>query len=190
MDKHRSKGHLATAAHPLKLAWHFQHMQHSMMDNHLSKGHLTTAANPTEVDLILPTQATFNDGRSSFRKTPDNSGPPPEVDLTLPAGTSPRSSSGTPFPRAPIQPPRASKAPNVCLRLSAYVACGSGVFLKVDLPSLNVVCAGGQLHGGLQLLSGVLLNDGSPPSIQASSFHCISQESNPGHIDGNDVFCH
>jgi len=55
-----------------------------MMEDQLSKGHLTTAANPPEVDLILPTPATLNDGRSSFRKTPDNSCKPPEVDLTLP----------------------------------------------------------------------------------------------------------
>ena len=55
-----------------------------MMEDQLSNGHLTTAANPPEVDLILPTQATLNDGRSSFRKTPDNSCKPPEVDLTLP----------------------------------------------------------------------------------------------------------
>ena len=40
------KKHKTTAANPLKLTWHFQHRQHSMMENHLSKGHLTTAATP------------------------------------------------------------------------------------------------------------------------------------------------
>ena len=38
-----------------------------MMEDHLSERHLTTAANPPEVDLTLPTQATFNDGHSSFK---------------------------------------------------------------------------------------------------------------------------
>ena len=57
-----------------------------MMDNHLSKGHLTTAAPPHEVDLLLLAEATFNDGESSFKKTPGNSCKPPhEVDLILPA---------------------------------------------------------------------------------------------------------
>ena len=40
-----------------------------MMDNHLSKGHLTTAANPPEVDLTLPTQATFEDHLSKGHLT-------------------------------------------------------------------------------------------------------------------------
>ena len=48
-----------------------------MMDNHLSKGHMATAASPPEVDLTLPTQATFNDGQSSFNRTLDNSCNPP-----------------------------------------------------------------------------------------------------------------
>jgi len=77
MDNDRSKNHMATAANPLKLTWHFQHRQHSMVDNHLPKGHLATAAPPLEVDLLLPAQATFNDGRSTFKRTPDNSCNPP-----------------------------------------------------------------------------------------------------------------
>ena len=39
-----------------------------MKDNHLSTGHLTTAATPHEVDLLLPAEAPFNDGESSFKK--------------------------------------------------------------------------------------------------------------------------
>ena len=39
---------------------------------------------PHVVDLTLPTQATLDDGQSSFKRTPDNSCNPPEVDLTLP----------------------------------------------------------------------------------------------------------
>ena len=56
-----------------------------MVEEQLSRKHLTAAASPPVVDLTLPTQATFNDGQSSFKRTPDNScNPPPEVDLTLP----------------------------------------------------------------------------------------------------------
>ena len=62
---------------PLKLTCYFQHRQHSMMEDQLSRKHLTTAANPPEVDLTLPTQASFNDGQSSFKRTPDNSCNPP-----------------------------------------------------------------------------------------------------------------
>ena len=42
----------------------------------------------------------------------------------------------------------------------------SVVFLKADLPSLSVACAGSSRSasgGGLQLLPGVLLSDGCPP---------------------------
>ena len=57
-----------------------------MMENRLSKGHLTTAATPPEVDLLLPAEATFNGGDSSFNSkghlTP--TAHPPDVDRTLP----------------------------------------------------------------------------------------------------------
>jgi len=80
------KKHLTTAANPLKLTWHFQHRQHSMMENHLSKGHLTTAATPPEVDLLLPSEATFNGGESSFNSKGHltTAAHPPEIDRTLP----------------------------------------------------------------------------------------------------------
>ena len=57
-----------------------------MMENHLSKGHLTTAANPPEVDLLLPAEATFNGGESSFNSKGHltTAAHPPEVDRTLP----------------------------------------------------------------------------------------------------------
>ena len=52
-----------------------------MMEDHLSERHLATA----EVDLLLPAQATLNDGRSTFKTTPDDSCKPPHVVvLTLP----------------------------------------------------------------------------------------------------------
>jgi len=39
-----------------------------MLENQLSIKHLTTAANTPKAGLTLPTQATFNDGRSTFKK--------------------------------------------------------------------------------------------------------------------------
>ena len=57
------------------------------MENHLSKGHLTTAATPPhEVDLLLPAEATFNGGESSFNSKGHltTAAQPPEVDRTLP----------------------------------------------------------------------------------------------------------
>ena len=57
-----------------------------MMDNHLSKGHLTTAATPPEVDLLLPAEATFNGGESSFNSKGHlaPAAHPPEVDRARP----------------------------------------------------------------------------------------------------------
>ena len=57
-----------------------------MMEKHLSTGHLTAAANPPDVDLLLPAEATFNGGESSFNSKGHltTAAHPPEVDRTLP----------------------------------------------------------------------------------------------------------